>query len=37
MNNHQTKKSTDLVYGDYAFNAGLRDKDFVKGVLKRIR
>ena len=37
MNNHQTKKSTDLVYGDYAFNAGLRDRDFVKGVLKRIR
>lgn len=37
MLNHQTKKSTDLIYGDYTFNAGLKDNDFVKNVLKRVR
>ena len=37
MTNHQTKKSTDLVFGDYQFKTGLRDRDFVKNVLKRIR
>ena len=37
MTNHQTGKATDLVFSDYAFSAGLADKDFVKGVLKRIR
>ena len=37
MVNHQTGKSTDLVYSDYRFGAGLGDDDFVKGVLQRIR
>ena len=37
MVNHQTRKSTDLVYSDYEFGAGLDDGDFVKGVLARIR
>ncbi len=37
MVNHQTGKSTDLVYGDYTFSVGLNDKDFVKGALRRIR
>lgn len=37
MVNHITGKSTDLIYGDYRFNNNLRDRDFVKSVLKRIR
>lgn len=37
MKNHQTRKSTDLVYGPYQFNVGLEDRDFVKERLKRIR
>ena len=37
MSNHQTGKSTDLVYSDYSFKIGLGDRDFVKGMLKRIR
>ncbi len=37
MVNHQTGKSTDFIYGGYAFNAGLGERDFVKGVLKRSR
>jgi hypothetical protein len=37
MVNHQTGKSTDLVYGDYAFNTGLGEDDFVKGKLTRLR
>jgi len=37
MINHQTGKSTDLVYSDYRFDAALDDDDFVKGVLTRIR
>ena len=37
MVNHQTGKSTDPIYGDYTFGAGLNDNDFVKGVLKRVR
>jgi hypothetical protein len=37
MVNHQTGKSTDLVYADYEFKLGVADKDFVKGVLKRQR
>jgi outer membrane lipoprotein-sorting protein len=36
MVNHQTGKSTDLVYGDYSLNNGLDDKDFVKGVLNTL-
>ncbi len=37
MENHQTKKSTDLKWNDYAFNTGLSDKDFNKNSLKRAR
>ena len=37
MQNHQTEKSTDLVYSDYQFKTGLTDNDFVKGILKRVR
>ena len=37
MKNHQTEKSTDLVYSDYEFKTGLGDNNFVKGVLKRVR
>jgi outer membrane lipoprotein-sorting protein len=37
MKNHQTEKSTDLLYSNYQFNTGLDDKDFVKGMLKRLR
>ena len=37
MTNHQTNKSTDLIYSDYTFKSGLTERDFVKGVLERIR
>ena len=37
MVNHKTKKSTDLRYSDYQFSVGLKDSDFVKGVLTRVR
>ena len=37
MVSHQTGKSTDLIYDDYSFGAGLNDNDFVKGALRRIR
>jgi hypothetical protein len=37
MVNHQTGKSTDLIYSAYAFKKGLSDRDFSKGVLRRIR
>jgi len=37
MKNVQTNKSTDLVYGEYKFSVGLKDKDFVKGRLSRLR
>jgi hypothetical protein len=37
MTNHQSKKSTDLVFGEFAFKTGLRERDFVKNTLKRIR
>ncbi len=37
MVNHQTGKSTDLLYSDYEFDVGLREGDFVKGTLTRIR
>ena len=37
MVNHQTGKSTDLLYGDYLFGRGLDDNDFVKGTLQRLR
>ncbi len=37
MVNHKTGKSTDLIYSDYTFQAGLRDRQFVKTVLTRLR
>jgi hypothetical protein len=37
MVNHQTGKSTDLVYGDYEFGLGMTDGEFVKGKLARLR
>jgi outer membrane lipoprotein-sorting protein len=37
MINHQTGKSTDLVYSDYEFDTELDDNDFVKDVLRRTR
>ncbi len=36
MVNRQTGKRTELIYDDYVFGAGLRDNDFVKGVLRRV-
>jgi len=37
MVNHQTGKSTDLLYSDYEFGVGLAEQDFVKGRLTRLR
>ena len=37
MINHQTGKSTELIYSDYEFKTGLSENDFVKGVLKRVK
>ncbi|MDX1403298.1 MAG: efflux RND transporter permease subunit [Woeseiaceae bacterium] len=37
MVNHQTGKSTDLVYGDFRFSIGLAESEFVKGRLARLR
>ena len=37
MVNHKTGKSTDLIYSDYTFKAGLGDSQFVKTVLTRLR
>jgi hypothetical protein len=37
MQNLQTKKSSDLVYGEYKFKVGLTDIDFVKGRLPGLR
>lgn len=37
MVNHQTGKSTDMVYQDYRFGVGLGKNDFVKGRLSRLR
>ena len=37
MVNHQTGKSTDLIYGDYRFGVGLNESEFVKGRLARLR
>ena len=37
MVNHQTGKSTDLKWSDYAFNSGLKDRDFDRNALKRAR
>lgn len=37
MVNHQTGKSTELVYSTFEFNVGLTERDFVRGVLERAR
>ncbi len=37
MKNHQTGKTTTLVWTDYKFQTGLTDKDFTKNALKRAR
>ena len=37
MENHQTKKSTELVWDDYRFNTGLiESRDFTTNALKRV-
>lgn len=35
--NHQTGKSTELFWKDYAFDTGLTDNDFTQNALKRAR
>ena len=37
MHNVQTRKSTELLYGDYEFDIGLDANDFVKSRLSRLR
>ncbi len=37
MVNHQTQKSTDLIYSEFHFNTGLSKRDFNRAVLKRVR
>jgi hypothetical protein len=37
MVNLKTKKSTEMIYDEYKFGTGLKDKDFVKSKLKRLR
>lgn len=37
MYNHQTRKSTDLLWREYRFNTGLTDKDFTRNSLQRAR
>lgn len=37
MNNHQNKKSTDVVFSEYTFNVGLSDSDFNQNALKRAK
>lgn len=37
MSNVQTNKQTDLIYGEYTFDTGLGENDFVKGRLSRLR
>jgi len=37
MTNHQTKKSTTLEWKNYKFKTGLKDRDFDKNALKRLR
>lgn len=37
MVNHQSKKETRLVWGDYQFKTGLTDNDFNKNSLKRAK
>ena len=37
MVNHQTGKSTELIWSNYKFKTGLTDNDFNQNSLKRIR
>jgi hypothetical protein len=37
MFNHQSKKSTDLIWNDYEFATGLDDGDFTRNSLQRAR
>jgi outer membrane lipoprotein-sorting protein len=37
MINHQTGKSTDLLWENYEFSTGLSDSDFNQNTLKRVR
>jgi hypothetical protein len=37
MYNHQTRKSTDMIWGNYRFKSGLAEGDFTKTSLKRAR
>ena len=37
MINHQSKKSTELIWADYKFRTGLTDRDFDKNSLKRAK
>lgn len=37
MINHQNGKSTKLLWSDYKFRTGLKDRDFSKNSLKRVR
>ena len=37
MVNHQTGKSTDLLWNNYQFRIGMKESDFTKSKLKRIR
>lgn len=37
MTNHQSGKSTTLTFENYAFKTGLKDADFRKNALKRLR
>jgi outer membrane lipoprotein-sorting protein len=37
MVNHQTGKSTDLLWENYKFTTGLSESDFSKNSLKRVR
>lgn len=37
MVNHQSKKSTDVIFGEYKFGVGLKDSDFNKNSLKRAK
>lgn len=37
MDNHQSGKSTDLVFTDYVFAAGLQDAEFTPARLRRVR
>lgn len=37
MTNHQNGKATELVWESYEFNTGLKDSEFTRGSLERIR